>query len=156
MSNIAACGQWRILRGHILQAWVQAVFTSSYLHSAIIYVAVALFSLYVYSGSDGYPIGSIEDVYNNLKARSKVSMSLPSHCRAPHYDVSDSLRASSWIWDCQPSGMYRCCLHICSIFQWKGVDPQAIWLGLVFNKSLASKSASCKVPCWRLRTSAVQ
>ena len=49
------------------------MFTSSYLHSAIIYVAVVLFSLYVYTGSDGYPIGSIGEVYDNLKARSAVS-----------------------------------------------------------------------------------
>ena len=51
---------------------VQAVFTSSYLHSAIIYVAVVLFSVYVYSGSDGHPISSIGKVYDNLKARSAV------------------------------------------------------------------------------------
>ena len=52
---------------------MQAVFTSSYLHSAIIYVAVVLFSVYVYSGSDGRPISSIGEVYGNLKARSAVS-----------------------------------------------------------------------------------
>ena len=67
---------------------MQAVFTSSYLHSAIIYVAVALFSLYVYSGSDGYPIGSIEDVYNNPKARSKVIIPFLPHCRALKYILS--------------------------------------------------------------------
>ena len=56
---------------------MQAVFTSSYLHSAIIYVAVVLFSIYVYSGSDGHPIGSIGEVYENLKARSAVSLLYP-------------------------------------------------------------------------------
>lgn len=50
----------------------QAVFTSSYLHSAIIYVAVVLFSIYVYSGSGGHPISSVGEVYDNLKARSAV------------------------------------------------------------------------------------
>lgn len=55
----------------------QAVFTSSYLHSSIIFVGVVLFSVYVYSGSDGAPIASIGDVYNNLVIRSKVRGLLP-------------------------------------------------------------------------------
>ena len=62
---------------------MQAVFTSSYLHSAIIYVAVILFSIYVYSGSNGYPISSIGEVYNNLKVRSAVN-SLPYSAAAEH------------------------------------------------------------------------
>lgn len=52
---------------------MQAVFTSSYLHSSIIFVGVVLFSVYVYSGSNGAPISSIGDVYNNLVVRSAVS-----------------------------------------------------------------------------------
>lgn len=55
----------------------QAVFTSSYLHSSIIFVGVVLFSVYVYSGSDGAPIASISDVYDNLVIRSKVSAPIP-------------------------------------------------------------------------------
>lgn len=54
---------------------MQAVFTSSYLHSSIIFVGVVLFSVYVYSGSDGAPIASIGDVYDNLVVRSKVGAS---------------------------------------------------------------------------------
>ncbi|CAK0737642.1 hypothetical protein CVIRNUC_000946 [Coccomyxa viridis] len=57
---------------------IKAVFTSSYLHSAIIYVAVVLFSIYVYSGSNGHPISSIGKVYDNLKARS-AAVPVPSN-----------------------------------------------------------------------------
>ncbi len=67
----AAPDQGMIMSADVIH--VQAVFTSSYLHSAIIYVAVVLFSIYVYSGSDGHPISSIGEVYDNLKARSAVS-----------------------------------------------------------------------------------
>ena len=68
---------------------MQAVFTSSYLHSAIIYVAVILFSIYVYSGSNGSPISSIGEVYNNLKIRSAVSL-LP-YCAAAEHGVPTSV-----------------------------------------------------------------
>lgn len=71
MRPAVPCSQ-HSLHAIVYVSMVQAVFTSSYLHSAIIYVAVVLFSIYVYSGSNGHPISSIGKVYDNLKARSAV------------------------------------------------------------------------------------
>ena len=55
---------------------MQAAFISSYLHSAIIYVAVLLFAYTVYLAAD-YPLGSISQVYDNLTIRAQVHFPRP-------------------------------------------------------------------------------
>ena len=62
-----------------LRSWPQAAFISSYLHSTIIYVAVLLFAYTVY-GAASYPLGSIDQVYQNLLIRAKVRAE-PHHVR---------------------------------------------------------------------------
>ncbi len=50
---------------------MQACFVSSYLHSVIIFVAIILFSLSIYTGSKE-PLTSIDQIHANLMARSKA------------------------------------------------------------------------------------
>ena len=50
---------------------MQAAFISSYLHSSLIYVTAILFSYTVYIAADK-PLGSIDEVWANLNARSAV------------------------------------------------------------------------------------
>lgn len=73
---------------------LKATFTSSYLHTVIIYVTVCLFAFKFYA-SGIYPVGSIGQVWDNLQL---MAENLPVAGMPPHSSFSSNLKVSFYIW----------------------------------------------------------